>query len=147
MTSFREQIGSVYKRLSGVTERDATDRLHEGGWSRKEILGHLIDSALNNHQRFVCASLDGIYEGPSYQQQGWVNMHGYGAMPWSVLVEHWRWQNDLLCEVVQRIPENRMEAPCRVGGGDPVTLRFLIDDYIVHMQHHVDQIAAPSNQF
>src|ERR1700731_2304394 len=140
MASFREQIGSIYKRLSAVTELDATGPLHEGRWSGKEILGHVIDSAQNNHQRFVRASLNGTYAGPSYHQQGWVNMHGYGSMPWSVLLQHWRWQNDLLCEVVERIPENRMEAPCRVGDGDPVTLRFLVDDYLVHMQHHIDQI-------
>jgi hypothetical protein len=64
-------------------------------------------------------------------------------MPWSLLLEHWHWQNDLLCEVVERIPENRMEVRCRVGDGDPVTLRFLVDDYLVHMRHHIDHIVEP----
>jgi hypothetical protein len=140
--SFRQQIASFRQTLSSVTEQDSRARVRDGGWSRKQILGHLVDSALNNHQRFVRASLDGSYEGPSYEQQGWVAIHGYDSMPWSTLMEHWRAQNELLCEVVDRIPENRLDAPCRVGTGAPVTLRFLVEDYLVHHSHHVNQIVG-----
>jgi len=138
--SFRQQIAAVHHHLSSVSEHDSQLPVRDGGWSRKEVLGHLIDSALNNHQRFVRASLDGAYDGPSYQQQAWVAIHGYATMPWNVLLEHWRSHNELLCEVVDRIPEDRLEAPCRVGGSAPVTLRFLVQDYLTHLHHHVSQI-------
>jgi hypothetical protein len=138
--SFRQEIASVHDLLLPVSEQDAQTRLRDGGWSCKEVLGHLIDSALNNHQRFVRASLEGSYDGPSYQQEGWVAMHGYESMPWKILLEHWRAQNELLCEVVDRIPEKHWEAPCRVGNAAAVTLRFLVEDYLVHLHHHVDQI-------
>ena len=127
-SSFREQILSVHQLLGQVSEQQGRRPFREGGWSRKEILGHLIDSALNNHQRFVRAALAGAYDGPSYQQEGWVAMHGYEYMPWSVLLEHWLGQNQLLCEVVERIPEERFDALCRIGESAPVTLRFLLED-------------------
>jgi len=139
---FRECIGAVYQRLLGVSEQESQHPIRDGGWPRKEILGHLIDSALNNHQRFVRAALDGSYKGPSYEQKGWVAIHGYGDMPWSVLLEHWRWQNELLCEVVERIPESRLSAECRVGEDADVSLGFLIEDYLAHLGHHIQQITG-----
>lgn len=137
--SFRNEITAFHHRLSSVSEHESQVR-HDGGWSKKQVLRHLIDSALNNHQRFVRASLDGSYDGPSYHQQGWVNMHGYGVMSWKMLLEYWRIQNELLCEVVDRIPETRSEAPCRIGDDAPVTLRFLVEHYLTHLHHHVSQI-------
>jgi hypothetical protein len=142
MTSFRDQIASVHHQLLSVSEQQSQQPFRTGGWSRKQILGHLIDSALNNHQRFVRAALDGSYEGPSYQQEGWVSMHGYGSLQWDVLLRHWRSQNELLCEVVERIPEDRLDAQCRVGNQTPVTLRFLVQDYLDHLHHHIRQIVA-----
>jgi DinB superfamily len=141
-SQFRERISSVYQTLRGVSEEGSERPVREGGWSRKEILGHLIDSALNNHQRFVRAALDGSYNGPSYEQQGWVAMHGYRTMKWDVLLEHWRCQNELLCDVVERIPDSRLGGQCRVGEDAPVTLRFLIEDYLAHLGHHVHQITG-----
>lgn len=142
MENFREHIAAAYLHLAAVSEQSADLPFREGGWTRKEILGHLIDSALNNHQRFVRASLDGSYQGPTYEQQGWVKMHDYQSMDWRVLLEHWRLQNELLAAVVERVPENRLSAPCRVGGGDPVTLKFLIEDYLAHLDGHVKQIVS-----
>jgi len=140
--SFRERIASVHQLLLNVSDKDSERPFREGGWSRGEILGHLIDSALNNHQRFVRAALDGAYDGPSYEQEGWVAMHGYGSMAWHVLLEHWHRQNELLCEVVERIPKSRLGVQCRVGENASVTLRFLVEDYLDHLFHHVRQIVG-----
>jgi hypothetical protein len=139
--SFRKHIASTHQLLKNISEEESHHPFRPGGWSKKEILGHLIDSALNNHQRFVRAALDGVYEGPSYQQDGWVAMHGYKSTAWDALLEHWRYQNELLSEVVERIPETRLDAQCRVGKDAPVSLRFLIEDYLNHLDHHVRQIS------
>ncbi len=109
-------------------------------WTAKEELGHLIDSAANNHQRFMRASIDGSYRGPGYQQDEWVARHGYAGMAWDDLVEFWRRHNLLIARVVERIPEERLGSECVIGNGAPVTLRWLIEDYIVHMQYHLDRI-------
>jgi uncharacterized damage-inducible protein DinB len=69
-------------------------------------------------------------------------MHGYSDLPWSELVTHWQKQNELLCAVVDRIPEDKHSAVCRIGTNAPVTLRFLVEDYLVHLHQHADQIAA-----
>jgi uncharacterized damage-inducible protein DinB len=139
---FRAGIGAADGRLQGTTEELASKLVRPGGWSCKQVLGHLIDSALNNHQRFVRAALSGSYQGPAYEQPGWVDLHGYAHMTWTSVFRHWREQNELLCSVVDRIPEDKLDAPCTVAGANPVTLRFLIEDYLVHLNHHVAQIAA-----
>lgn len=116
----------------------------EGGWTRKQVLGHMIDSAANNHQRFVRASLDGSYVGPFYAQEGWVAAHGYGELPWVTLLAWWQTYHEMLKTVVERIPEEKLGVECRVGDNEPVTLRFLIEDYIAHQRHHLGQILCPS---
>jgi hypothetical protein len=137
---FGEQIAAFGSRLNGVGEHAANREVRPGGWCGKEVLGHLIDSALNNHQRFVRAALEGGYVGPGYDQGGWVTLHGYADLPWHELLDHWREKNSLLVRVVERIPDHRLGAPCRVGDSEPVTLGFLIEDYLRHLGHHVEQI-------
>jgi uncharacterized damage-inducible protein DinB len=139
---FQRRIDAAAARLQTITEAESNETLRDGGWSRKQVLGHLIDSALNNHQRFVRASLEGHYEGPSYEQQGWVGIHGYGDLAWADLVEQWRKQNELLARVVANIPESSLNASCQVGKDPTVTLSFLILDYLIHMEAHVEQIAG-----
>jgi hypothetical protein len=134
-------IGFEFVNLSAVTEEES--QLRPGGadaWSRKEELGHLIDSAVNNHMRFVRASLEGHYTGAGYDQDGWVRAHGYHQWSWISLLDCWRQHNAALVQVVKRISEDRLETSCRMGDAEPVTLRFLIEDYILHMQHHLDHM-------
>jgi len=139
----RKTIQNENPRLRAITEQSAASRSGGGdGWSRKEELGHLIDSATNNRVRFVAAALNGSYAGPTYDGHGWVQLGGYGEAAWADLVELWTRANEALVHVVVRIPKDRLPARCRVGDGGDVSLEFLIDDYIVHMQHHLDHILA-----
>jgi uncharacterized damage-inducible protein DinB len=140
-STFRNSISAAQAKLAQVTEEAACGTLRPGGWSCKQIIGHLIDSALNNHQRFVRASLEASYEGPSYEQKGWVDMHGYSEMPWKELLAHWQRQNELLCSVVDRIPEDKYAVTCKIGDYAPATLRFVVEDYLTHLHEHVTQIA------
>lgn len=141
MIDFRAELNEAEARLRRIPEASVDGFYPGGAWTRKEVVGHLIDSALNNHQRFVRAALQGHYTGPGYEQNGWVEMHGYGEMAWSDLLEHWRRQNELLARVVERVPASRLGSACVVGDGMvAVTLEFLIDDYIAHMKGHLDQI-------
>ncbi len=127
--------------LSALTDEQTVVRpAGAGSWSPKQELGHLIDSAVNNHLRFVRASLDGEYSGPGYDQDGWVRAHGYHDSPWQNLIDAWRQHNAALVQAINRIPEDRLPAPCVIGRAAPVTLRFIVEDYILHMQHHLDHI-------
>ena len=126
--------------LQAVTERDAGTKPSPDAWSQKEELGHLIDSATNNHVRFVRASLEPEFHGLGYEQERWVRVHGYHEMPWADLIDFWKRYNMFLAGLVRRIPEQALQRKCTVGESQPVTLQFLIEDYILHMQHHLDHI-------
>ena len=86
------------------------------------------------------ASLEPEFHGPGYEQDGWVNAHRYNEMPWADLIDFWKSYNLLLARLVEHLPENLMGRKCIVGESQPVTLEFLIEDYVLHMQHHLDHI-------
>ena len=134
-------IAETEPKLAAIGEKSGAERPGGGeGWSRKQELGHLIDSAVNNRARFINAALAGEYAGPSYDGDGWVALGGYAEMSWSDAVGLWSALNRALAVVVGRIPTDRLSTPCRIGGGGPVTLEFVIGDYIDHMQEHLDHI-------
>ena len=136
----QEAIGDAGARLRAIDDSGATERGAAGKWSRKEELGHLIDSATNNHVRFVRASLEPELRTPTYDGPGWVRMHGYEGMSWRELVEFWEGYQKLLVRVVARIPEEALGRSCVLSDRKPVTLRELVEDYVGHMRHHLDHI-------
>jgi len=141
--SFRTELDGIHKALVALSPQIAGTPWREGGWNRKQIVGHLLDSATNNRQRFVRASADGSYAGPQYAQDAWVAAHGYAGQQWETLLLWWEVEHEILAAVVDNIPEDRLEASCTVGGDAPVTLRFLIEDYIRHQRWHLAQLTAP----
>jgi hypothetical protein len=142
LADFLEQtIVRELPNLQAIDEQGAGARLEgAGAWSRREELGHLIDSAANNHIRFVRATIEPEFRGTGYDQEAWVRLHGYDDLPWSILIDFWQRYNSLLVHLVSRVPEERLNTRCIVGESAPVTLRFLIEDYVLHMQHHLDHI-------
>ena len=140
--NFRVELSVLRSALLAISPALADTPWREGGWTRKQILGHLLDSAANNRQRFVRAATEGTYVGPKYAQDAWVAAHGYAGMPWDTLVRWWQAEHDILAAVVDRIPEDRLGANCKVGEDEPVTLRFLIEDYLRHQHWHFKQLKA-----
>ena len=136
----RSVLASVPGRLSSISDADAARPRAPGKWSRKQVLGHLIDSATNNHQRFVRASLAGTLTFPPYEQNGWVAIQAYADEPWERLVRLWEEYNRHLLHLMERIPADRHGIPCVVEEDHPVTLEFLMRDYVTHLKHHLDQI-------
>jgi hypothetical protein len=135
----RQRIDEEYPFLSAIAEVIASEK-PTAKWSRKEETGHLIDSAANNHLRFVGAALQPQYRGAAYDQDGSVALHGYQDLRWPDLVGLWRSYNLLLADLIQKIPSNKLDTLCTVGENKPVTLKFLIEDYVLHLRHHVDHI-------
>ena len=111
-----------------------------GKWSKKQILAHLIDSASNNHQRFVRATIQGDLEFPGYEQEKMVAMQNPNLASWELLVELWSAYNRYVAYVLTQIPASRAEAQCRIGSHAPVTLLWLANDYVEHLKHHLNQI-------
>jgi hypothetical protein len=126
--------------LRRIDDAAAASKPNSGVWSVKEILGHLIDSAANNHQRFVRAQQAREFSFPGYEQDGWVQSQDYQGRPWPELVDFWLLYNHHLAHVICRTPAAAADIPCRIGAADAVTLRFLMEDYLAHLQHHLRQI-------
>ncbi|MBV9746553.1 MAG: DinB family protein [Acidobacteriia bacterium] len=133
-------IARAVGELRAIPELEAGNKPDSDQWSKKEELGHLIDSAANNHIRFVCATIQPKFHGPGYQQNDWVGLHGYAEMPWAEIIDFWQRYNLFLAGMVRRIPDERLQTSSIVGDSEPVTLGFLIEDYVAHMQHHLDHI-------
>ena len=128
-------------KLSALSDSDASLRSGGGpGWSRKQEIGHLLDSATNNRVRFANAALAESYVGPTYDGVGWVKLGGYECMDWKALIALWMAQNNSLAGLISNIPDEKLTVECQVGDGASVTLGFLIEDYILHMQHHLDHL-------
>lgn len=139
---FRAQLEDVRSALNAVSPELADTPWRAGGWTRKQIVGHMMDSAANNRQRFVRAATEGRYAGPKYAQDAWVAAHGYTRQAWETLLRWWRVHHEVLAAVVEEIPEERLDSRCVVGEEAPVTLRFLIEDYLAHQRWHLAQITS-----
>ena len=146
MSSFSSRlqraIAEEDPRLRAISDSSAGASPPGDAWSKKQELGHLIDSVTNNRVRFIKAALEGQYVGPSYDGRGWVDLGGYAAMPWGDLIGLWKALNQALAAMLDQIPADRLAAQCRIGDGPAVTLEFVIDDYILHMQRHLDHILS-----
>lgn len=140
VNDLRLLVAGAYARLRQIGEAEAELPVAPGKWSRKEIVGHLIDSAANNHQRFVRAQLATSISLPGYQQAAWVDCQRYGLASWPDLLDFWRGYNGHLRHVIQAIPAACLGHECRIDGADPVTLQFLAEDYVEHLRHHVRQM-------
>jgi len=133
-------VEAAVPRLKGLSDRQTSRDRGAGKWTVKEILGHLIDSAANNHQRFVRArSIDPLIF-PGYDQDAWVVTHGYRARSWKELVDVWAAYNAQVAQVIASTHADRRAVQCRIGDNEAVTLEWLMQDYLRHMEHHLGQI-------
>jgi|ERR1700722_17402653 hypothetical protein len=135
-------IDSAEPRLREIGALESTKPILPGGWSRRQVLGHLIDSASNNHQRFVRAVLQPALDFPGYDQEGNVRLQAPQEADWGLLVSLWATYNRYLVHVIARLPAAKLETVCRIGSGEPVTLGFIASDYLTHLVHHLSQIGA-----
>ena len=135
-------IDEAEPRLRLVTASESAQPVLAGGWSRKQVIGHLIDSASNNHQRFVRAALQPSLEFPSYDQEGNVRVQAFQEADWPLLVTLWASYNRHLAHVIAHLPASKLDNVCRIGSGEAVTLGFLARDYLRHLVHHLSQLGA-----
>ena len=143
MQDVAEAIRAEVDRASAVfrnwNDSDVSAALGVGKWSRKQILGHLMDSAANNHQRVVRAQ----YGSPlvfGYDQVAWVEANAYDRRAWPELVQLWVALNRHFAAAVEAVPAANLNRPCAAGEEEPKPLEWWIRDYLRHMKHHLEQI-------
>ena len=138
----RQTIDAVLPKLRAISDAAAGEPRAPGKWSRKEIIGHLIDSASNNHQRFIRAQQGTALSFPPYDQNHWSASQHCNERPWDALVTLWHAYNAHLAHVIAHIPDRHLAVPCVIEHATPVTLEFLVTDYVVHLRHHLAQVGV-----
>jgi hypothetical protein len=151
LPDLRAIVDGAAARLMAISEAQASRPRAPGQWSPKQIVGHLIDSAINNHGRFVRAQGQDDLLFPGYDQEAWVRVQRYDERVWTDLVHAWRIYNHQVADVMRAVPSSERDRPRPRHNLDqigfqplpdraPATLGFLMRDYVAHLQHHLRQI-------
>ena len=151
LNDFEGSINSARAKLREISEADARVGGEHGKWSPKQIVGHLIDSAANNHQRFVRAQFTSDLVFAGYEQEDWVKAQRYNDEPWLQLVDLWANYNLHLVHLISVIPTETLTqqrtnhnldqiAWQTVSRSQPTTLEYFVRDYVGHMHNHLRQI-------
>ena len=127
--------------LVTISEAEASVPEREGKWSAKEVIGHLIDSAVNNLGRIVRMQLEPDQHLVGYDQTSWVRVQHYAEREWPEVLGLWFALNEHVVWTIAHV-EKRHLAHYGVVAGEPITLGFLIEDYVAHMEHHLRALKA-----
>jgi len=149
----RAAVSDAVVWMVAIPDAESQRPPRPGGWSPREIIGHLIDSASNNHGRFVRGALEESLVFAPYDQEAWVAHHRYGDQEWSVLLERWAAFNEQVALAIEHIADGTLTRVRRehnfdriawktIAAGDATTLEYFIRDYLGHLRHHLAQIAA-----
>jgi DinB superfamily len=140
LNSLRELLQRVPSHLERLSKDQVEGKATPSAWSPKEELGHLLDSAANNHQRIVRAQFENNLAMPGYEQNRWVAAHRYQSRDWHELIDLWKAFNRQLLAAAESVPESAWSNTLTVANSAPLTLEFVFDDYLVHMLHHLQHI-------
>ena len=153
LDDFRQTIAVAAEDLARLSEAESERAPAPGKWSPKQVIGHLIDSASNNHGRFVRAQLQDDLVFPGYQQEEWVRLQSYQDESWGLLVELWRFYNLHLAHLMEHISAEDLARPRTnhtldqiawqtVPRSESATLEYLMRDYVAHLKNHLRQISG-----
>lgn len=144
-------LESAEKKLRAINEEQSARKSSPEKWSNKEILGHLIDSSFNNMIRFVNGQFKSDLVFSGYNQNKWVEAQNYHDAEWKFLIDLWKVNNLQLVRVIKSIPDDILRKSTtnhnydqiawkELSKNESTTLQYLIEDYIGHMKHHLNQI-------
>jgi hypothetical protein len=138
-------VESYSQKFTQISDQDFSAKPNPDKWSRKEVIGHLIDSAHNNLRRFIVGQYD---HQPNivYQQDFWVKANTYQQAPKDDVIQLWRLINLQIAAVLASMPKENYSRICNTGKNTPElnTIEWLAADYVKHMKHHINQVIAGS---
>ena len=135
----RAEVERAAGRFRNLSEADVSRDRGAGRWLMKEMLGHLIDSAANNHQRFVRAQFTNPFVWPGYDQADLGAPAPLRERPWTELVNLWLALNLHVAAVIEHVPTEKLQTPCTIGDHEPASLEWWMHDYLRHLRHHLEQ--------
>ncbi|MGE8000974.1 DinB family protein [Lysinibacillus sp. NPDC093190] len=133
-------INKVPEEFRQMSEIEISQRPTPQKWSKKEVLGHLCDSAINNLERFIKIQYDQQpFVLTPYDQVHWVEIQGYQELPFDEVMNLWVSLNKKIIHVIKNIPNEKLALQCDIGNNQLMTLQWLIQDYLEHMEHHLNK--------
>lgn len=141
-----EVVNSAVPLLKAISSKAAIVHPSPGAWSKKEIIGHLIDSAGNNQQKFVRMMQGNNLEFVRYDQDSWVKLQRYNYADWHQLIDLWFLCNIHLAHIITFVMPDKLQNKITIEGVGPFTLEFVMKDYIEHLKHHL-KVALPDAGF
>lgn len=145
-TELRELLNVFADRIGKLSDAEFNVKPNLDKWSKKEVLGHLIDSAHNNLRRFICGQYESSPPKIRYNQDFWVEANAYQQYSKENVIALWKLVNEQIIHVLNNMPTEHYLRTCDTGAATPElkTLEFLAVDYIRHMKHHLNQIIPGS---
>ncbi|MDP4092018.1 MAG: DinB family protein [Bacillota bacterium] len=134
---YKFTIDSFHTELLNTEPEETGIRLSDEKWSLKDIIGHLIDSASNNHQRFVRLQFGDLLDFPAYKGEEWLKAQNYQMLDWNTLIDLWRNYNYLILNVINNMNQTSLENVWVVGE-ETITLEELVIDYYKHLGIHIE---------
>ena len=136
----KETIELVAPLLQDITDDEAAVKPKPEKWSKKEILGHLLDSACNNQQKFLRTMMAPDVQFVGYQQDEWVELQKYNDVKWKTLIKWWERTNEHLAHIIKNAKKDTLQHTIKIVNDGPFTLEFIMTDYVEHLKHHLKQI-------
>lgn len=142
----QEIIDLFSQKISAIPEAEFSIKHAPNKWSKKEVLGHLMDSAQNNLRRFICGQYETTPPKIVYEQDFWVRANDYQGKRSLDVILLWRLVNEQICSVLRTMPAANYSQSCDTGKQEEQlhSLQWLAEDYVKHMKHHLNQIIPGS---
>ena len=134
------------KKFNAISDSEFSSKPRVNKWSKKEVVGHLIDSAQNNLRRFIVSQYESQPPNIVYDQDFWVKANGYQQMKKEEVIALWRLMNERICDVLRSMPESNYEKESNTGNTEVQlhSIQWLAEDYVKHMKHHLNQVIPGS---
>lgn len=140
-SKLRAVIEQYYPLLKAVDDKEFSSKPNPEKWSKKEELGHLIDSAQNNIQRFIRVQYEEQVH-IMYHPDNWVMMNDYQHKETKDVIELWYLLNKQIISILEKIPADKYDALMCFSKDATIrhSVEFIAEDYVQHLTHHLESI-------